>query len=30
MDIANIYKDNKVPKYMEKVFDDGEKEEIRR
>jgi len=30
MDIANIYKDNKLAKYMEKVFDDEEGKELRR
>ena len=28
MDIANIYKDNKLPKYMEEMFDDEEKKEL--
>lgn len=28
--IANIYKDNKVAKYMEKIFDDEERGELRR
>jgi hypothetical protein len=30
MDIANIYKDNKLAKYMEKVFDAEEGKELRR
>lgn len=29
-DIANIYNDKKLPKYMEDVFDAEEKEELRR
>jgi hypothetical protein len=28
MDIANIYKDNKLPKYMEAIFDNEDKKEL--
>jgi len=30
MDIANIYKDNNIRKYLEKIFDKNEQEELRR